>query len=67
MPQVVPGRSSWPKEKAALCGYSFAPKRAQNAPKPGSDTVSVPLAAAKCQELMENDYKTTIMVPFWLV
>ena len=37
MSQTVPA-STWPKAKAALCGYSFAPERAQNAPIPGSDT-----------------------------
>ena len=36
-PQTV-AASAWPKINAALCGYSFAPERAQNAPKPGFDT-----------------------------
>ena len=46
-PQTV-AASAWPKRKAALCGYSFAPERAQNAPKPGSDTAGVPLGPAQC-------------------
>ena len=65
-PQTV-AASAWPKRNAALCGYSFAPERAQNAPKPGSDTAGVPLAAAKRQRIVKIQLQDNENYFFWLV
>ena len=65
-PQTV-AASAWPKRKAALCGYSCAAERAQNAPKPGSDTAGVPLAAAKRQRIVKIELHDNENEFSWLV